>query len=53
MNIAPLQGKLRVMYDTIESYYRGLNALRASPESYQGIVVPMLVENLPIIILTR
>ena len=39
--------KLRVLYDSIEAYVRGLQALDVTSESYGKLMVPILLNKLP------
>ena len=37
---------LHTLYDTVETHYRGLSALRVGESAYSGIVVPTLLEKI-------
>ena len=39
--------RLRTLYDTVESHYRGLVAIGVEERTYSGIVVPSILEKLP------
>ena len=39
--------KMRELYDTVETHFRGLEALGIDKESYSTIVVPALMEKIP------
>ena len=39
--------RLRVLDDTIETHYRGLNALGIDENTYAAIVVPVILQKLP------
>lgn len=40
-------GRLRSLFDTVESHYRGLRALGVDESSYAAIVVPVILQKLP------
>ena len=39
--------KMRAFHDTVETHYRGLEALNVEEETYASIVVPVLLEKIP------
>ena len=52
LNITPIHnekdaGRLRAMYDNLETHYRGLNAMGVEENTYSSIVVPAILEKLP------
>ena len=52
LKVAPVYGekdttRIRTLYDTVETHYRGLVALGVDEETYSSIVVPAILEKLP------